>query len=274
MKVVNFGSCNIDFVYSLDHIVRPGETLSSQRLDIFPGGKGLNQSVALARAGATTYHAGCIGTDGEILSNLLSESGVDTSYLKTVDSKCGHAIIQVNREGENSIVIHSGANGMVDREYIDSVLADFSSGDMLVLQNEISNVDYIISGANERGMTVLLNPSPFNEKLLGIDYGMIDYLILNEVEAGQISGKDDPEEIIDFFRNTYPKLRVMLTLGSRGCIYFDCDTELRQSAFAVEVKDTTAAGDTFTGYFAAGIAKGQNMAKTLKIASAASAIAV
>ena len=163
---------------------------------------------------------------------------------------------------------------MVTKEYIDEVLSHFSHSDMLVLQNEISNVDYLVRRAYERGMQIMLNPSPYNENLSAVDYSMLNYLILNEVEACEISGKDDIDEIIGFFREKYPALRVMLTLGSRGCVYFDRELELRQSAFIVEVKDTTAAGDTFTGYFAAGIARKEPIAKILKTASAASAIAV
>ena len=274
MKVLNFGSCNIDFVYSTPHIVRPGETVSASRLDQFAGGKGLNQSIALAKAGAEVYHAGCIGTDGEMLRTLLRKSGADITYIRTEECKSGHAIIQVNDQGENSIIIHSGANGMVTKEYIDEVLSHFSHSDMLVLQNEISNVDYLVRRAYERGMQIMLNPSPYNENLSAVDYSMLNYLILNEVEACEISGKDDIDEIIGFFREKYPALRVMLTLGSRGCVYFDRELELRQSAFIIEVKDTTAAGDTFTGYFAAGIARKEPIAKILKTASAASAIAV
>ena len=274
MKVLNFGSCNIDFVYSTPHIVRAGETLLASRLDQFAGGKGLNQSVAIARAGADVYHAGCIGTDGGMLRELLRESGANVTYLRTVDCKCGHAIIQLSPEGENSIVIYAGANAMVTQEYIDEVLSHFSACDMLVLQNEISNVDYLVRRAYERGMKIMLNPSPFNESLLGIDYSMLTYLILNETEASEITGKDDVDGIISFFREKYPSLKVIFTIGSRGCIYFDSDTAERQSAFIVEVKDTTAAGDTFTGYFVASIARGEPVAKALRIASAAAAISV
>ena len=150
MKILNFGSCNIDYVYSIDHIVRVGETQSTNRLDIFPGGKGLNQSIAIARAGAKVYHAGCVGYDGDMLTELLSDSGVDISYVRTTDIKNGHAIIQVDSNGNNSIFLYGGSNDMVTEEYIDSVLEHFEAGDILLLQNEISNVEYIIKKASKK----------------------------------------------------------------------------------------------------------------------------
>ena len=165
MKIVNFGSCNIDYVYSLDHIVNVGETETTYKLETFAGGKGLNQSIALARAGAKVYHAGCIGEAGEMLREIMSDSGVDLSYIKNTTTKNGHAIIQVSAKGDNSIFIYPGSNAEVSKDYIDSVLEDFEKGDILLLQNEISNVNYIIEKAYEKQMQIILNPSPINEKI-------------------------------------------------------------------------------------------------------------
>ena len=274
MKILNFGSCNIDYVYSLDHIVRVGETETARKMEIFPGGKGLNQSIAVSRAGASVYHAGCIGSDGAFLEELLSDNGVDVSYIKTVDEKNGHAVIQVSESGDNSIFIYPGSNGEVSLDYIDSVLDDFGEGDILLLQNEVSNTEYIIRTAYKRGMTIVFNPSPINEKIKDIDLNMISYLILNEIEAKEISSLDTPDESLVFFKNRYPRLKVMLTLGKNGCVYLCNGVETRQSAFSVDAVDTTAAGDTFTGYFVSGISKGEEISKILKLASAASAIAV
>ncbi|MBQ8407276.1 MAG: ribokinase [Clostridia bacterium] len=274
MKILNFGSCNIDYVYAIDHIVRVGETETTERMDVFPGGKGLNQSIAVARAGAQIWHAGCVGNDGTMLTELLEASGVDLSYMKTVDAKNGHAIIQVSAKGENSIFLYPGSNEMVTKEYVDEVLTHFACGDILLLQNEISNVEYIIRRAYEKQMQIVFNPSPINEKIAEIDLGMISYLILNEVEAGEITHCDNPDESLAYFKKNYPSLKIMLTLGEKGCVYMDTETEVWQSAFKVKAVDTTAAGDTFTGYFVAGIAQGDAYAEILKIASAASAIAV
>ncbi len=274
MKLINFGSCNIDYVYAVDHIVAGGETEAARGLEIFPGGKGLNQSIAAARAGAAVYHAGCIGEGGKFLEQMLKESGVDTSYLRRVDGKNGHAMIQVSRTGENSIIIYPGANACVTREMIDEVLADFGEGDILMLQNEISNVGYIVDRAYERGMRIVLNPSPISEEMLRLDLKKITYLVLNEVEARAITGCEDMREALGFLAKRYPALRVVLTVGARGCIYRDEVGEIFRPSYKVEVKDTTAAGDTFTGYFVAELTRGTEISEALRVASCAAAIAV
>lgn len=274
MKVLNFGSCNIDFVYSLDHIVAPGETEASAQMQIFPGGKGLNQSIALAKAGVKVYHAGCVGEDGKLLLDTLQAGSVDTRYLRQVDAKNGHAIIQVSREGENSIVLYPGSNVMITEEQIDTVLADFAEGDILLLQNEINHVDLLIEKAYEKGMRTVLNPSPFNDRIRKMNLNHVFCLILNEVEATGFTGSEDAEESLAFFRTHYPQLNVMLTLGKQGCVYLSGGEAVWQDAFRVQAVDTTAAGDTFTGYFIGGIVKGLPYDRILKLACAASAIAV
>lgn len=274
MKILNFGSCNIDYVYSLDHIVKSGETENSDCLEIYPGGKGLNQSIAIARAGGEVYHAGCIGSDGEFLLSELEKSGVDTRFVKKVEGKNGHAIIQVDIRGENSIFLYAGSNAMIDRAFIDETLNAFSQNDIIVLQNEINNLKYIVDRAYEKNMTIVLTPAPFNKKIGELDLKKISYLILNETEAEGFSEADTPEEAITFFNKNYPELRIMLTLGSRGCIYGDKNSLLTCPAYEVKAVDTTAAGDTFTGYFVTGISKGMDLHEILKTASVASAISV
>lgn len=274
MRLLNFGSCNVDYVYSVEHIVNPGETLSSQKIEIFPGGKGLNQSIAAARAGLLVCHAGCIGNDGDMLLDILEKSGVDTSYINRVGAKNGHAIIQVTPDGENSIFLFAGSNAMVSEEYIDSVLESFTDEDIVLLQNEINNIDYIVKKAYEKNMKIILNPSPMNERILSLDFNMLSYIILNEVEAKEITGFDDAQKSLDVLRKRYPNLKVMLTLGKRGCVYMDSEGITAREAFMVKAVDTTAAGDTFTGYFLAGISKKLDIEETLRLASCASAITV
>lgn len=252
MKILNFGSCNVDYVYSVEHIVVPGETISSNKLELFPGGKGLNQSIAAARAGATVYHAGCIGNDGKMLKDILIKSGVDTSYLYELDTKNGHAVIQVSSQGENSIFLYPGSNALVTKEIVDEVFEDFSKGDILLLQNEISNVPYIIDKASEKGMKIAFNPAPFTESLKSINFNKLTFLILNETEAMSFTGRSDPIDSIYYIDKRYKDLTVVLTIGKDGCIYLKNGNVKRQSAFKVKVKDTTAAGDTFIGYFLAG----------------------
>lgn len=273
MKILNFGSLNIDNVYSVGHIVTPGETAASLKLEQFEGGKGLNQSVAISRAGCKVYHAGCIGSDGQSLKTLLEKSGVDLKYLKTVDEKTGHAIIQVEQSGENCILLFAGANHLVSTDFIDTVLNDFEKGDLLVLQNEISNLPYLVNKAYEKGMKIILNPSPYNEVIGQIDLNKLYCLILNEVESECISGVKQ-DGFNNWAADNYPNLVFMLTLGKKGCRYIKGSTVFEQGIFKVDTVDTTGAGDTFTGYFVAGLANGYDVPDILRVASAASALAV
>lgn len=274
MKIINFGSCNVDYVYSLDHIVQEGETETGDSLEVFCGGKGLNQSIAAARAGASVCHVGLIGEDGAFLREEMAKSGVDTALVKTVEGKNGHAIIQLSKNGENAIFLYPGSNEKLTEDDIDSALSHFREGDLVLLQNETNLVDRIVEKAASRGLQVMLNPSPFNEKIRGIDFSKLSYLILNEVEAAAFSGSEDPEESLRYFRSSYPCLKLVLTLGSRGSLYWDGQATLSQPIYRVSVVDTTAAGDTFTGYFAAGLAAGKDAACILREASAAAALAV
>ena len=274
MKILNFGSLNIDYVYAVDHICKPGETESADGLSVFPGGKGLNQSVALARAGADHYFAGCIGEDGAFLKELLEKNNIDTAYLKTVDGKNGHAIIEVSSGGENNIILFHGSNYAIDCSFVDKVIENFDSGDMIILQNEISKIEYIIEKAYEKGIKIVFNPSPFDEIALGIDFGKIEYLFINEVEGNAIMHFEKPEIFADEMLKKYPNIKVILTLGADGCYYFDKDNRIRQKAFDVIPVDTTAAGDTFTGFFIAETVRNGNIAHALKVASCASAIGI
>ena len=275
MKVLNFGSLNIDYVYSVDHFVRAGETLASDRLELFSGGKGLNQSVAFSRAGADIYHAGCVGKDGSMLTDVLKSNKIDTKFVRvTEETSTGHAIIQVTKKGENCILLFGGANLTVDRDFVDRVIAEFDAGDLLMLQNEINDLGYIIEQAHKKGLQIALNPSPFNEKINALDLSLIDWLIVNETEGKDITGKEEPSDILDSLLSSYPAMKVILTLGSDGSMYADTNTRVSHGIFKAKVVDTTAAGDTFTGYFFTSVTKGIAPAEALRIASAASAIAV
>lgn len=274
MKILNFGSLNLDYVYNVDHMVSAGETLTSSERNTFCGGKGLNQSVALARAGAEVFHAGQIGAEGEILRQTLEKEGVDTGYIRTVDIPTGHALIQVDKNGQNCILLYGGANRAMSAEYIDEVLADFERGDILILQNEINLLDYIIDRAWEKGMRIILNPSPFDEHLKKCDLQKISILLLNEVEGEQLCGESSPDAILKCLRRMYPEVKAVLTLGSEGSVYQDGNLQHHQSIFPVKAVDTTAAGDTFTGYFIASLLEKNNAVEGLETAAKAAAIAV
>lgn len=276
MKILSFGSLNLDQVYQVPHFIRPGETMAAAELNTFCGGKGLNQSIALARAGAEVYHAGAVGkSDGAMLVDALECSGVDCKLVLRLPCPTGHAIIQVNAEGQNCILLFGGANQQITREQIDETLTHFAPGDMLVLQNEISQLGYLMEAAGKKGLTIVFNPSPMTPALLEMPLSYVSYFLLNEVEAKDICGEDVPEEQYpELLLKKYPESRVVLTLGSRGCIYQDKFQRLRVAAKKVTAVDTTAAGDTFSGFFIAGIAAGERVEQALEEATKAAAISV
>lgn len=274
MKVLNFGSLNYDYVYQVDHIVKDGETLDTFRMDTFCGGKGLNQSVALARAGADVFHAGCVGEDGEMLLNLCRENGIDCSCVKTVPGKSGHTIIQIDRNAQNSILLYGGSNRAVTKEFADEVLARFSEGDILLVQNEISELAYIIDRAYEKKMQIIFNPSPYNGTVAACDLSKISVFLVNEVEGEQISGEKEPDQMLDVIQAKYPQAKIVLTLGEGGVVYRDKEGTYKQGIFRVKTVDTTAAGDTFTGYFIASMLEGMEIQDALRLCAKASALAV
>lgn len=274
MKVLNFGSLNLDYVYSVDHMIIAGETLSSDGMKIFCGGKGLNQSIALAKAGVPVFHAGMIGEEGGILLKTCGDSGVDTTYIRQIPGKSGHAIIQVDRNGQNCILLDGGANRRLTKEFADEVLGNFEAGDILLLQNEVNLLDYIIDRAYEKEMMIIMNPSPYGSNLSHCDFSKISLFLLNEIEGWQVTGEKEADQILKKLRNIYPKSKTVLTLGKDGSVYQDGETRYRQSVFEVDAVDTTAAGDTFMGYFIASIIEEMPIPEGLKLAAKASAIAV
>ncbi len=275
MKILNIGSLNIDHVYRVDHAVRPGETISATNLQLFCGGKGLNQSIALSKAGAKVYHAGKIGQDGLMLTERLTQSGVNTEYTKVNNEvPTGHAIIQVDTKGQNCIVIFGGANTDITESDIDDILQNFEAGDILLLQNEVSNIEYAIEKAHEKNMKIALNPSPIGNLASSDKLKYVDWFILNEVEGLEITGEEVGRDICIHLVNRFPNCKVVLTLGKQGCLYYDGNTFYEHGIYDVKVVDTTAAGDTFTGYFLACIMENMEIDKALTLASKASSIAV
>ena len=274
MKIVNFGSLNIDYTFHVEEIARPGQTVDSSGERRSPGGKGLNQSLAIARAGCEVYHAGLIGEDGAFLRELLETNGVNCRFVESVDGGTGKAFIQVEASGQNCIVLSGGANRRNTRDFCDQVLDFFSAGDILLLQNEINEIGYLIERASEKGMDIVLNPSPMNEEVTACDLSKVGFFIMNEDEGRQITGKEGSEEILTEMERRYPQARVVLTLGEKGSVFAWQGTRLYQGCYPVEAVDTTGAGDTFTGYMLAGMVKGEPMEACLRQAAKASALAV
>ena len=279
-KLLCFGSLNIDYTYTVPHFVTPGETMPASGMQIFSGGKGLNQSTALARAGLDVSLAGAIGEDGRFLLEQLRATGVDTRHVAVLSEvRTGHAIIQNDAAGNNCILVYGGANHCTTREQADRALADFAPGDLLVLQNEINDLDYILRTAKEAGLTVVLTPAPLTDAIRRLPLHCVDYLFLNEIEGGQLlDGEIDPEaeplRAAREIRRRYGPEAVILTLGELGSVYVDEREEHRQAAVPAIPVDTTGAGDTYMGFFLAGRLEGLSVEEAMARASQAAAIAI
>lgn len=273
-KILVLGSINIDHSYELDRIVRPGETVASKAYRTAWGGKGLNQAIALAKAGAKTALAAQLSAaDRPGLERLCAPFGLDISGVRGLDCPSGHAIIQVESSGQNSIIIAAGANGVMEDATI-SVIDQYGPGDILLMQNEVNRMPEIISRGKERGMTVVLNPSPCTEEMLSWPLELVDIFILNETEGEYISGSAQVEEMLHILETKFPGAGIVLTLGAKGSVYRRGEEEYRVPALKVEAVDTTAAGDTYTGYFLAGLSEGKGAKESMELATRAAAITV
>ena len=276
MKVLSFGSLNFDHVYQMDHFVMLKETTSSLSYSRGFGGKGLNQSIALAKSGLDVYHAGRVGFDGQPFIDYLQEYGVKVDYLKKdEETATGHAIIQVSHS-ENCIILFGGANQLIDEAQIDEVLTHFEKGDLLLIQNEISSLTYLITKAHEKGLRIAFNTAPMDEKVFSYPLDLIDIFVVNEVEGKGLANisSDNVEDVIVGLRKAYPNKEIILTVGSLGSYYICGETVIHQEAYRVDAVDTTAAGDTFTGFYLASILSGEEVNTALRIAAKASSITV
>ncbi len=273
-RVLNFGSINVDHVYTVEHFVRPGETIGCRKYRRFAGGKGLNQSIALAQAGACVYHAGKVGAADAWLKTLMEDKGVDTGFVQTIDGPSGHAIIQVNAEGENAIIIVGGANQLISEAEVQGIVADFGPDDYLLVQNEVNAVPQIIQSAKAKGLTIAFNPAPMNAQVLNYPLELVDILIVNETEAQALTGESEPDSIGETLNRRFPQTAVVLTLGDKGAAYFSPQARFYQPAKKVHAVDTTGAGDTFIGFFLAELIETNNPAAALQWATRAAALCV
>lgn len=282
MAIFNFGSINIDHVYRVPHLVRPGETLASSGFEQLLGGKGANQSVALARAGASVRHVGRLGRADAWARDSMANAGVDVSLVALVDGLSGHAIIQVDDAGENAIVLHGGANQSFDADAVDACLEAAVEGDWLLLQNECSGMQRALALAEERGLRLAMNPAPMTADIAALPLENCRVLILNEGEA---RGLADPaanadgdaraiQGIIHTLRQRYPETVLVLTLGGDGAVVCENTKQTQVDAWPVDAVDTTGAGDTFVGYFLAAFVDGDTADDALRRGCAAAALSV
>ena len=236
MRIINFGSLNIDKVYQVEQFVRPGQTITAKDYAVAAGGKGLNQSLAAARAGAEVLHAGAIGAEGRFMADLLRESGADTSLLREVDGPSGHAVIEINAAGQNRIIVFGGANRRETREYIERVLDTAQPDDWVLLQNEVNLVPEIICRAHEKELRVVFNPSPVPENTEKLPLACVSLFMVNEIEAAQLAGTDanaDFEDTLTALRAKYPNASVVMTVGADGVLYDGEEGRFQLPAFKV-----------------------------------------
>ena len=273
-RILNFGSLNLDQVYRVDAFVQPGETKSSLSLATHCGGKGLNQSIAASRAGAEVWHAGKIGTDGDMLEKKLRENGVDCSLLEHSRGVSGHAIIQVDNSGQNCILLYGGTNQELTEDSIDRALDAFGNDGLVLVQNETNLVGSIIQKAHARGLLVAINAAPMDEKVFGYPLELVDWLIVNEIEGACIAKCEFEVDILPKLNKLYPNMNVLLTLGKRGAVCARGAEQARSGIYSTKVVDTTAAGDTFLGYFLAEVLDGKSLDDALALATVASSMCV
>jgi ribokinase len=276
MPIFNFGSTNIDIIFKVDHIVLPGETISSSSLTRSTGGKGANQSVGASHAGeAKVYHVGKIGPDGTFIRSILEEKKVDTTFLREGTTPTGQALIQVSKQGQNSIVLYGGGNKEFTHQEIEETLTHAEEGDWVLLQNEINELDTIIRKCKAKGMHICFNPAPFDDSVTSLPLELLDVLVLNEVEAEGLTSTKDPYTSIDILTKKYKKCQILITLGKYGVMHKEGDSPITTfGIWDVPVIDTTAAGDCFIGTYIARISLRDNVEDALKKASAASSVTV
>lgn len=274
MKVLCFGSANLDHVYKVDHFTVPGETQGCLEYNIKCGGKGVNQAIAMSLAGNDTYFAGIIGSDGGLLKDALVDKGVCIDYMKISNRPTGHAIIEVDQSGQNHILLYGGTNKEIDFEYIDEVLSHFSKGDIVVLQNEINNVPYIIERCYEKEMKIFFNAAPYDKTVQNYPIEKVTWLVVNETEGAALSNEEDYEKILQTLKQKYPHTHILFTMGKEGSRVLTDKEDVKVEVLKVNAVDTTGAGDTYIGYFVRGIVEEMSLLETAQMATKASAIAV
>ena len=268
MAIWNLGSINADFIYTVPHLPAAGETLTSSGRQVFLGGKGANMSVAAARAAGRVHHIGAVGPDGRWAVERLMEYGVITTDIAEIETETAQAIIAVDEQGENSIILHPGANAEIPTEAMKQALSRAETGDWFVCQNETNQQAEAVTLAKAMGLKVAYAAAPFDVDAVDAVLTSLDFLILNEVEMAQLSAAwGIGPEALDVET-------IIVTKGSKGCSVFDHNGEHSIPAIPVDPVDTTGAGDTFTGYVLASLDRGLPLLQAVDLATRAGALMV
>lgn len=273
-KIIIIGSFNLDFVFFVDRFVKAAETYHSKGMEMHYGGKGFNQAIACAKVYPDVSLAINVNEKEAYIKRVLADNNVKNDFVRITKSPTGMAFIQVNQEGENSILLNKGANYQFDLEQFVEILNQYKTGDLLVLQNEINYIDQLINIAHKRHLSIALNPSPFSQDLLQLPLEKCSYLFINEVEGEALTKQSESQAILNEIATKYPQCEIVLTLGSKGALVQKGQEIYQQDAFKVTSVDSTGAGDTFTGFYLGEKCLGKSMQESLRFASAASALSV
>lgn len=269
MKILNYGSLYIDYIYKLPALAKEGETVTAEGFECRLGGKGFNQSVALALAGAKVYHLGKIGNDAEVLLDVMRKSGVNTDYISLCNESSGHNLIQCDTNGNSNVILHPGANSKITRHEILETLLEFSSGDWVLLQNEISNVETVINTAHDLGMYVIFNPSPISGNMKKLPLKKVDLFILNFLDGKELSGAKWEDTVLRGLVAKFPDSKFLLTLGEKGAVFFDGKNKIKASEFVYNPEAGGIAEDVYIGYFIAALSSGMSIDRALSLAACA-----
>lgn len=273
-KIFILGSLNMDLVIRAPYMPVAGETISGSDFIMNPGGKGANQAAACGKLGGAPIMSGCVGNDlfGEELLSTLKSHGVDVSHIRRTEGSSGIAVI-VLAEGDNRIIVDAGANALVSHDDIESLLSEASRGDIFLtqLENPSEAVGYALKRAKEKGLYTVLNPAPWNDGIKPY-LSYVDMITPNETELELASGDSDIDGGLAKLRALGIET-VIVTLGSRGYRIYDGKRDLHGSSIKVDVVDTTAAGDTFSGVLVAELARGVELESAAAFASKCASIA-
>lgn len=269
MTVFNLGSVNLDYFYKTPHLPRAGETLAALEFSAGLGGKGANQSVALALGGAQVVHIGQIHKDDESHIALLGACGVDLRHLAKGDVPTGHAIVMIDEaSGENQIILMQGANLAMTPKMISSALDEAQDGDWALTQNETNLNDVFLQEAKKRGLKICYSAAPFlKDKLLAL-LDIIDLLVVNEGEAQEI------EAALARPPEAWGIAHVIITKGAEGASYYGAEGTFFQPSEKVKAVDSTGAGDTYLGFLLAQLSHGRDIKHAMAIASKAAGLQV
>lgn len=274
MKVLNFGSMHLDHVYRISKLLKSGDSAFTKSLETLPGGKGVNQSIAIKRAGVDVIHAGNIGNDGELIYYTLLKEGINVDYVKRSNEVCGHAIIHRSDEKEHTIVVHSGASKMITMDYIDEVFRDFEKEDILLVQGELNHTDYIIKSAVEKGMKCFFYPAPFLEEFKAYDLSEIETLIIHENDICTLTGIEEEEKAVAYYLKKNNSNLLVISMN-KGLLYYDKKRkETKHTNITMDSHCRTYASDVLIGYFIAGIVQNLPIKEILEKAASAKKIAM